>query len=52
MRAEQKEPLEERTDGQRRICAVCGQAFDTTDMDQVFHHDSAPHQPLESSSES
>lgn len=29
-----------------RVCDVCGQRFDTSDLDQVFHHDAAPHQPL------
>jgi hypothetical protein len=27
-------------------CEVCGQAFDTRDLDQVFHHTLEPHEPL------
>jgi|CXWL01.1.fsa_nt_gi hypothetical protein len=27
-------------------CDVCGQVFDTRDQDQVFHHDTEPHEPL------
>jgi hypothetical protein len=29
-----------------RTCEVCGQRYDTTDLDQVFHHDGEPHEPL------
>ncbi|MEQ1490473.1 MAG: hypothetical protein ABL932_07995 [Terricaulis sp.] len=31
----------------RKVCGVCGQAFDVADLDQVFHHDAGPHEPLE-----
>lgn len=27
-------------------CSVCGQEYDTTDLDQVFHHGGEPHEPL------
>jgi hypothetical protein len=26
-----------------KVCDVCGQAFDTSDLDEVFHHGPAPH---------
>lgn len=29
-----------------RLCEVCGQTFDTEDLDQVFHHDPKPHLPM------
>lgn len=29
-----------------RECDICGQRFDTTDLDQVFHHDGNPHERL------
>lgn len=29
------------------VCDVCGQRINTDDMDQVFHHGPAPHDPLE-----
>lgn len=29
-----------------RVCETCGQEFDTTDVEQVFHHDGEPHRQL------
>lgn len=29
-----------------RTCDVCGQTFDTTDPEQIFHHDGEPHEPM------
>jgi hypothetical protein len=26
-----------------KVCDVCGEAFDTSDLDEVFHHGPAPH---------
>lgn len=28
-----------------KLCDVCGQAFATTDLDEVFHHGPEPHAP-------
>jgi hypothetical protein len=27
-------------------CAVCGQQVDRVNLDQVYHHDARPHEPL------
>lgn len=32
-------------DRQVKVCDVCGQAFATTDLDEVFHHGPEPHAP-------
>ena len=29
-----------------RTCEVCGQTFDLSDVDQLFHHGPEPHEPL------
>lgn len=28
-----------------RVCEVCGQEFDTHDLDQTYHHSPEPHGP-------
>ena len=28
-----------------KVCDVCGQAFATADLDEVFHHGPEPHEP-------
>lgn len=34
-------------DRQVKVCDVCGQAFATTDVDEIFHHGPEPHEPSE-----
>ncbi len=36
----------DRHDEHIKQCHVCGQVFDCRELEQVFHHDGAPHKPL------
>ena len=48
MRMSEETPPRDETQTRWRTCEICGQVFDTTDVDQVFHHDKHPHEPIPS----
>lgn len=40
-----KERLMRESGARTKLCDVCGQTFDTSDQDEVFHHGPEPHAP-------
>jgi hypothetical protein len=36
----------EKDPGRYYDCSVCGQQVDRMNLDQVYHHDARPHEPL------
>ena len=44
---EQEAEASSAADGRRfKTCSVCGQTFDTQNLDHVYHHGPEPHLPL------